>query len=94
MLKGLEITALQITPVHYLFKPDAEHTIEHFRAIYEETQIPILIYNVIPWNYLSAEHDAAHHARSAGRGRHEAEFGRPQVGVGSSCRCGRDTTWS
>jgi 4-hydroxy-tetrahydrodipicolinate synthase len=55
MLKGLDITALQITPVHYLFKPDAEHTIQHFRAIYEETQIPILIYNVIPWNYLSAE---------------------------------------
>lgn len=55
MLKGLKIDALQITPVHYLFKPDAEHTIQHFRAIYEETRIPILIYNVIPWNYLSAE---------------------------------------
>lgn len=54
-LKGLKVDALQITPVHYLFKPDAEHTIQHFRQIYEETQIPILIYNVIPWNYLSAE---------------------------------------
>jgi 4-hydroxy-tetrahydrodipicolinate synthase len=55
MLKGLDIAALQITPVHYLFKPDAERTIEHFRTIYEETGIPILIYNVIPWNYLSAD---------------------------------------
>lgn len=55
LLKGLNIAALQITPVHYLFKPDAEHTIEHFRAIYDETKIPILIYNVIPWNYLSAD---------------------------------------
>ncbi|MBL8587898.1 MAG: dihydrodipicolinate synthase family protein [Methylobacteriaceae bacterium] len=55
MLKGLQIDALQITPVHYLFKPDAERTIEHFRAIHEATGIPILIYNVIPWNYLSAE---------------------------------------
>jgi 4-hydroxy-tetrahydrodipicolinate synthase len=55
LLKGLSIAALQITPVHYLFKPDAERTIEHFRVIYEETGIPILIYNVIPWNYLSAE---------------------------------------
>lgn len=55
LLKGLNMTALQITPVHYLFKPDAERTIEHFRAIYEETGIPILIYNVIPWNYLSAD---------------------------------------
>ncbi len=54
-LKGLEIAALQITPVHYLFKPDAEHTIAHFREIYDATGIPILIYNVIPWNYLSAD---------------------------------------
>jgi 4-hydroxy-tetrahydrodipicolinate synthase len=55
LLKGLNIAALQITPVHYLFKPDAERTIEHFRAIYDATGIPILIYNVIPWNYLSAD---------------------------------------
>lgn len=55
MLKGLKIDALQITPVHYLFKPDAERTIEHFRAIHEASGIPILIYNVIPWNYLSVE---------------------------------------
>src|SRR5262249_33840585 len=55
LLKGLTIDALQITPVHYLFKPDAEHTIEHSRTIYEETRTPILIYNVIPWNYLSAD---------------------------------------
>jgi 4-hydroxy-tetrahydrodipicolinate synthase len=55
LLKGLDIAALQITPVHYLFKPDAESTIAHFRTIYEETGIPILIYNVIPWNYLSVD---------------------------------------
>jgi 4-hydroxy-tetrahydrodipicolinate synthase len=55
MLKNLKVEALQVTPVHYLFKPDADATIEHFRAIYEETGIPILIYNVIPWNYLSVD---------------------------------------
>jgi|SRR5215472_987488 len=55
LLGGLNIAALQITPVHYLFKPDAEHTIEHFRTIWAETRIPILIYNVIPWNYLSVD---------------------------------------
>lgn len=54
-LKGLEIAALQITPVHYLFKPSADNTVQHFKTIYEETGIPILIYNVIPWNYLSVE---------------------------------------
>lgn len=54
-LHGLDIAALQITPVHYLFKPSAEGTINHFRSIYDATGIPILIYNVIPWNYLSVE---------------------------------------
>jgi 4-hydroxy-tetrahydrodipicolinate synthase len=55
MLKGMKVAALQVTPVHYLFKPDARATIDHFRAIAEATGIPILIYNVIPWNYLSVE---------------------------------------
>ena len=54
-LRDLNIAALQITPVHYLFKPSADNTVAHFRAIHEETGIPILIYNVIPWNYLSVE---------------------------------------
>jgi 4-hydroxy-tetrahydrodipicolinate synthase len=54
-LAGLPLAALQITPVHYLFKPGPEGTIAHFRAIYEAVGIPILIYNVIPWNYLSVE---------------------------------------
>ncbi len=54
-LRGLNIAALQITPVHYLFKPSADGTVEHFRAIYDATGIPILIYNVIPWNYLSVD---------------------------------------
>jgi 4-hydroxy-tetrahydrodipicolinate synthase len=54
-LGDMKIAALQVTPVHYLFKPGLEATIEHFRAIWEETRIPILIYNVIPWNYLSVD---------------------------------------
>lgn len=54
-LGDIKIDALQVTPVHYLFKPGREATIEHFRAIWEETRVPILIYNVIPWNYLSID---------------------------------------
>lgn len=54
-LKGLDIAALQVTPVHYLFKPDADATVEHFRAIHDATGIPVIIYNVIPWNYLSVD---------------------------------------
>ena len=52
-LRDTGITALQVTPVHYLFKPDADATVHHFRTIAEAVGLPILIYNVIPWNYLS-----------------------------------------
>ncbi len=55
LLEGMKVDALQVTPVHYLFKPGPAATIEHFRQIWEECGIPILIYNVIPWNYLSAD---------------------------------------
>lgn len=55
MLDGIAIDALQVTPVHYLFKPGLAATIAHFRAIWDATGVPILIYNVIPWNYLSVE---------------------------------------
>lgn len=53
MLKDLQVEAIQVTPVHYLFTPDEEATMAHFRAVWEGTGVPILIYNVIPWNYLS-----------------------------------------
>ena len=49
----LDIAALQVTPVHYLFKPDEEATFRHFRTLAESVKPPVLIYNVIPWNYLS-----------------------------------------
>lgn len=55
MVKGMNIAALQVTPVHYLFKPSADATVQHFRTIWEETGIPIIIYNVVPWNYLSCD---------------------------------------
>jgi 4-hydroxy-tetrahydrodipicolinate synthase len=51
-VRGMGVAALQVTPVHYLFKPDEEATIAHFRDVAEETGLPVLIYNVIPWNYL------------------------------------------
>lgn len=51
-MEGL-VDAFQITPVHYLFKPDEDATYRHFETITGETDKPVLIYNVIPWNYLS-----------------------------------------
>lgn len=54
-LQDIKVDALQVTPVHYLFKPGPDATVAHFRQIWEETGIPIIIYNVIPWNYLSVD---------------------------------------
>jgi 4-hydroxy-tetrahydrodipicolinate synthase len=49
----LGIAALQVTPVHYLFRPDDEAMQRHFAVIAESTGLPVLIYNVVPWAYLS-----------------------------------------
>lgn len=49
------IDALQITPVHYVFKPDADATYNHFKTLSDTTDLPILIYNVVPWNYLAPD---------------------------------------
>jgi 4-hydroxy-tetrahydrodipicolinate synthase len=54
-LADLDVAALQITPVHYLFKPDDEMMFRHFAAIADQVEPPILVYNVIPWVYCSTE---------------------------------------
>ena len=51
----LWIKALQVTPVHYLFRPNDDAMIQHFAKITEETGLPVIIYNVIPWTYLSPQ---------------------------------------
>ena len=52
-VEGLGVAALQVTPVHYLFRPDDAAMLEHFRLIADATGLPIVIYNVVPWSYLS-----------------------------------------
>lgn len=47
--------ALQVTPVGYLFQPTDDMCLKYFDEIAQATGIPIIIYNVIPWNYLSTE---------------------------------------
>ncbi len=49
----LGVTALQITPPHYLFRPSDDAMLRHFATIFEKTGIPVIIYNVVPWSYLS-----------------------------------------
>lgn len=55
LLDGLDIAALQVTPVHYLFRPDDDAMVEHFRTLAGETGRSIIIYNVVPWTYLSPQ---------------------------------------
>jgi 4-hydroxy-tetrahydrodipicolinate synthase len=48
----LGVAALQVTPVHYVFRPDDESMVRHFAAIAEQSGLPVIIYNVVPWSYL------------------------------------------
>ena len=52
-VNDLPVVALQVTPVHYLFRPDDNAMVRHFATIGERTGLPIMIYNVVPWTYLS-----------------------------------------
>ncbi|GAA2401167.1 4-hydroxy-tetrahydrodipicolinate synthase [Actinomadura vinacea] len=48
-LKEAGVDALQVTPVHYVFAPSAEETVEHYRLVGEAAGLPIVLYNVVPW---------------------------------------------
>ena len=50
-LADLEVAALQVTPVHYLFRPSDETMFEHFRLLSEQAAQPVMVYNVVPWSY-------------------------------------------
>ena len=49
------VDALQITPVHYLFNPGPEGTYAYYRDIAQAVGLPMVIYNVVPWNTISPE---------------------------------------
>lgn len=48
-LKEAGVDALQITPVHYVFSPSPQETVDHYRELGEATDLPIILYNVVPW---------------------------------------------
>ena len=50
---NMGVAALQVTPVHYLFRPDDDAMSRHFDQIAQATGLPVIIYNVVPWSYLS-----------------------------------------
>jgi len=52
-LADLDLAALQVTPVHYLFRPSDEMMVRHFAAIAQASRAAVMIYNVVPWAYCS-----------------------------------------
>ena len=54
-VRDLGVAALQVTPVHYLFRPDDDAMVKHFDTLARGTGLPIIIYNVVPWTYLSPQ---------------------------------------
>lgn len=54
-LKSAGADALQITPVHYLFTSGDDGTYAYYARIAEAVDLPIVIYNVIPWNTVLPE---------------------------------------
>jgi len=54
-LKSVGVDALQITPTFYVFDPRSEGTIAHFKQIDQELNMPVIIYNVIPWAQVPLE---------------------------------------
>ncbi|MCU0501665.1 MAG: dihydrodipicolinate synthase family protein [Anaerolineae bacterium] len=52
-LSDLDVAALQVTPVHYLFRPSDDMMVRHFAAIAEAGRAPVMLYNVVPWSYCS-----------------------------------------
>jgi 4-hydroxy-tetrahydrodipicolinate synthase len=51
--KEVGVSALQITPVHYLFTSGEQSTVAYYDEIGRAVRLPIVVYNVIPWNTIS-----------------------------------------
>jgi 4-hydroxy-tetrahydrodipicolinate synthase len=47
--KEAGVSSLQLTPPHYLWVPSTEGLVQHFQRVGEAVELPIIIYNVIPW---------------------------------------------
>lgn len=54
-VKDLGVAALQVTPVHYLFRPVDDAMVRHFAETADAAELPVMIYNVVPWTYLSPQ---------------------------------------
>lgn len=54
-VKELGVDALMITPIHYLFSDGDRGNYNFYKEIKETIGLPIIVYNVVPWNVVSVE---------------------------------------
>ncbi|GIX47813.1 MAG: dihydrodipicolinate synthase family protein [Candidatus Tectimicrobiota bacterium] len=54
-VRDLGVAALQVTPVHYLFRPTEAEMYAYYAALARAAGLPILVYNVVPWAYVAPE---------------------------------------
>lgn len=54
-LKAEGVDALQITPIHYLTRASASELVDFYRTIGETLDLPLVIYNVIPWALIEVD---------------------------------------
>jgi 4-hydroxy-tetrahydrodipicolinate synthase len=53
--KKAGVAALQVTPPHYLFQLDTNGLVEYYSRIRQATDLPVILYNVIPWAQVGAD---------------------------------------
>ncbi len=55
VLKEVGVDGLMITPIHYLFSSGDEGIYAFYKEIFQATEMPIVVYNVVPWHVASPE---------------------------------------
>jgi 4-hydroxy-tetrahydrodipicolinate synthase len=53
ILKKLGVSALMVTPIHYLFSTGDTGIYNFYSELKKQTGMPIIVYNVVPWNVAS-----------------------------------------
>ncbi len=53
--KEAGVAGLQVTPPHYLWRPDARGLVEYYGRLAEAVGLPIIVYNVLPWAPIPAD---------------------------------------
>ena len=53
--KEAGVGGLQVTPPHYLWRPDAQGLVEYYGRLAEAVGLPIIVYNVLPWAPITAD---------------------------------------